>query len=363
MDARLTSGSERGRAARWIAFGACVLAGLTNEVSGGALSLSLRDAGAELHAGTAAMQLVMTLSKLMFGAFMLLGGLLGDTYGRRRVLGFGCLGIVVVSALGGLSASAGMLAAARALDGLANAAVGPLALALVMNLFPEEQAGRAVGLFLGLSALGIALGPLAAGSVIQVAGWRAGFAAPALVAALGGIGVRLFAPEVRGTTRRRLDGIGALSVGVALLALVFGVVGASSAGWSNPRVLQSLAVGAGAFVAFVWWERRVADPLLDLTLFRSRPLNAALLTGTLLAPGGGRVREHGRAGAAGGHGEAVRGFLPCGVHGRRRTCLRRRGARRPGVCRSRLVGASPGAGRRVGRAGARDRQEWSAHDA
>ena len=77
--------------------------------------------------------------------------------------------------------------------------------------------------------------------------------------------------------------MGALGVAVALLALVFGVVAASSAGWSDPRVLQSLAVGAGALVAFVWWERRVADPLLDLSLFRSRPLNAALLNGTLIA--------------------------------------------------------------------------------
>ena len=268
---------------RWIAFGACVLASLTNEVSGGALSLSLRPAGAELHAGAAAMQLVMTLSKLLFGAFMLLGGVLGDSYGRRRVLVFGCAGIVAASALGGLSASVGQLAAARALDGMANAAVGPLTLALVMSLFPEDQTPRAIGLFLGLSALGIALGPLAAGAVIDSLGWRAGFVAPALVAALGGLGVWLFAPEVRGTARRRLDGVGALGVAVALLALVFGVVAASSAGWSNPRVLQSLAVGAGALVAFVWWERRVADPLLDLSLFRSRPLNAALLNGTLIA--------------------------------------------------------------------------------
>src|SRR6185295_5616801 len=111
---------------RWLAFGACVLAGLSNEVSGGALSLSLRDAGAELHASTAAMQLVMTLSKLLFGAFMLLGGLLGDTYGRRRVLVWGCAGVVAASLLAGLSASAGQLAVARALDGIANAAVGPL---------------------------------------------------------------------------------------------------------------------------------------------------------------------------------------------------------------------------------------------
>jgi EmrB/QacA subfamily drug resistance transporter len=268
---------------RWLAFGACVLAGLTNEVSGGALSLSLRPAGAELHAGTAAMQLVMTLSKLLFGAFMLLGGLLGDTYGRRRVLVYGCGGIVAASALAGLSASVGMLAVARALDGVANAAVGPLALALVMSLFPEDEAPRAISLFLGLSALGIALGPLVAGAVIQAFGWRAGFAAPALVGALGGLGVWLFAPEVKGATPRRLDGVGALGVAVALLALVFGVVGASSAGWGHPRVLQSLAVGAGALIAFVWWERRVADPLLDLSLFRSRALNAALLNGTLIA--------------------------------------------------------------------------------
>jgi MFS family permease len=77
--------------------------------------------------------------------------------------------------------------------------------------------------------------------------------------------------------------VGALGVAVALLALVFGVVGASSAGWGDPRVRQALAVGAGAFFAFVWWERRVRDPLLDLSLFRSRALNAALLNGTLIA--------------------------------------------------------------------------------
>jgi MFS family permease len=229
------------------------------------------------------MQLVMTLSKLMFGAFMLLGGVLGDSYGRRRVLVAGCAGVVAASALAAVSASANQLAVARALDGMANAAVGPLALALVMGLFSAAEAPRAIGLFLGLSALGIALGPLVAGAVIEHFGWRVGFVAPALVAALGGIGVRLFAPEMVGGERRRLDGIGALGVAVALLALVFGVVGASSAGWSDPRVLQALAVGAGAMAAFVWWERRVADPLLDMGLFRSRPLNAALVTGTLVA--------------------------------------------------------------------------------
>jgi EmrB/QacA subfamily drug resistance transporter len=277
------AGSDRAGRLRWFAFGACVLAGLSNEVSGGALSLALRDAGAELKASTAAMQLVMTLSKLLFGAFMLMGGLLGDTYGRRRVLILGCGGVVAASVLAGLSANVGHLAVARALDGLANAAVGPLTLALVMDLFPADQAPRAISLFIGLSALGIALGPLSAGAVIQAFGWRAGFAAPALVGAVGGLGVWLFAPESRAAQRRRLDGVGALGVAVALLALVFAVVGASSEGWADPRVLQSLMVGTGALVAFIWWERRVKDPLLDLSLFRSGVLNAALITGTLIA--------------------------------------------------------------------------------
>src|SRR4051812_31072370 len=197
--------TDRAQAYRWYAFAACVIAGLSNEVSGGALSLSLRDAGSDLHATTAAMQFVMTLSKLLFGAFMLLGGLLGDTYGRRRVLVIGCAGIVAASTLAAFSTSVGQLAAARALDGLANAAVGPLTLALVIGLFPAAEGGRAIGLFLGLSALGIALGPLAAGAVIQGFGWRAGFVAPAVVGVIGGLGVWLFAPESRGVERRRLD--------------------------------------------------------------------------------------------------------------------------------------------------------------
>ena len=272
----------RSGALRWLAFAGCVIAGLSNEVSGGALSLSLNAAAAELHASTQAMQVVMTLSKLLFGAFMLLGGLLGDTYGRRRVLVFGCVGVVAASALAGLSASPGQLAVARALDGLANAAIGPLALALVIDIFPGESS-RGVGLFLGLSALGIALGPLLAGLMVQVFGWRLGLVTPAAVAVVGGLCVQLWAPESRAAGRRRLDGLGALGVAVALLALVFAVIGASSMGWGHPRVQQALAVGAGAVIAFVWWERRVRDPLLDMTLFRSRVLDAALVTGTLIA--------------------------------------------------------------------------------
>src|SRR5262245_17112062 len=180
-----------GSTRRWLAFTSCVLVALTNEVGGAVLSLSLQGAGAELHASTAGMQVVMTLSKLLFGAFLLLGGVLGDARGRRRVLVIGAGIIVASSLLAAFSSSIGQLAAARGLDGLGNAAVGPLALVIVMGLFPDDQRPRAIGLFLGLSALGVAAGPLVAGVVIQALGWRAGYAAPALVAGLGGLGVWL----------------------------------------------------------------------------------------------------------------------------------------------------------------------------
>src|SRR5262245_7400556 len=117
---------------RWLAFVSCVIVALSNEVGGAALSLSLQDAGTAVHASAAGWQVLLTLSKLLFGAFMRLGGVLGDARGRRRVLVIGAAVIVASSLLAAIAGSTIQLAVARALDGLGNAAVGPLALALVM---------------------------------------------------------------------------------------------------------------------------------------------------------------------------------------------------------------------------------------
>ncbi|MGA8658351.1 MAG: MFS transporter, partial [Chthoniobacterales bacterium] len=148
---------------------------------------------------------------------------------------------------------------------------------------PAEQA-RVIGLFLGLSGLGAALGPLGAGLVVQAQGWRAGFLMPAAVAALGGLGVFLFASGNHAKTEgRRLDGIGALTCAAGLLGLVFGIIQINQVGLLHPWVLESLAVGIGALLAFIWWERRARDPLLDLTLFRNRTVSVAVTAGLLAA--------------------------------------------------------------------------------
>jgi MFS family permease len=247
---------------RWWLFTACVLVSLTNEMSTAVTNLSLGLMRHDLGASSAVMQMAVTLGKLMLGAFMLAGGVAGDVYGRRRVLVFGALGMVGASLLAAAVQTGGMLLVARALDGLASAAIGPMALALVASAFSQAEQTRVIGLFLGLSGLGAALGPLGAALVVEAQGWRAGFLTPAAVAALGGLGVFLFASRNGAKTEgRRLDGIGALTCAVGLLGLVFGIIQINHVGFLHPRVLQSLAVGIGALLAFVWWQLRARDPL------------------------------------------------------------------------------------------------------
>jgi EmrB/QacA subfamily drug resistance transporter len=274
--------TQEGR--RWWLFTACVLVSLTNEVSTAVTNLSLGPMRRDLGASPAVMQIAVTLGKLMLGAFMLAGGVAGDVYGRRRVLVLGALGMVGASLLAAIAQTGGMLLVARALDGLASAAIAPMALALITNAFSQAEQARVIGLFLGLSGLGAALGPLGAGLVVQAQGWRAGFLVPAAVATLGGLGVFVFASGDRAKAEgRRLDGIGALTCAAGLLGLVFGIVQINQVGFLHPWVLQSLAVGIGSLLAFIWWERRAGDPLLDVKLFRNRTVSVAITTGLLAA--------------------------------------------------------------------------------
>ena len=230
---------------RWWLFTACVLVSLTNEVSTAVTSLSLGPMRHDLDASSAVMQMAVTLGKLTLGAFMLAGGVAGDVYGRRRVLVLGALGMVGASLLAAVAQTGGMLLVARALDGLASAAIGPMALALIASAFTQAEQTRVIGLFLGLSGLGAALGPLGAALVVQAQGWRAGFLMPAAVAALGGLGVFLFASENGAKAEgRRLDGIGTLTCAVGLPGLVFGIIRSTTSacctrGCCNPSPLAS----------------------------------------------------------------------------------------------------------------------------
>lgn len=258
----------------------CVLLGLVSEASGGAMSLTLRPAAHDLHAGQTIMQLAAVISKMFVGAFMLAGGVIGDIYGRRRMLLWGSVVVLVASVGAALANSPGTLVAARALDGIANAALGPLSLALALAVFRPDEQAKVVSLYLGLSVLGVAFGPVAAGWLVQTFGWRTGFALPAAFAIVGGFGVLALAPrQAPPANRPRLDGLGTFMCVVGLLGIIYALVLANTVSWVYPRAIQSLIVGSVSLGAFIWWERRSRNPLLDLHIFRNRTATLAIIIG------------------------------------------------------------------------------------
>ena len=265
---------------RWLILISCVVLGLISEAGGGAMGLALRPAARDLHASQTAIQLAALISKMFFGAFMLAGGVIGDIYGRRRILLWASAAVLVASSGAAFANSTGMLVAARALDGIANAALGPLSLALALAVFRPDEQSKVVSLYLGLSVLGVAFGPVIAGWLIQNSGWRSGFALPAALAVAGGVGVFALAPyEPPAVSRPRLDGLGAFMSVIGLLGIVYALVLANTFSWMYPKTIQSLVIGSVGLGAFVFWERRARNPLLDLHIFENRTASLAIVTG------------------------------------------------------------------------------------
>src|SRR3954468_170724 len=274
--------TNSGALVRSLVLWCCVLLGLISEASGGAMGLALRPAGHDLQASQTVIQLAAVISKMFFGAFMLVGGVVGDIYGRRRVLLWGSVAVIVASLGAARASSGGMLVAARALDGIANAALGPLSLAMALAVFRPEEQTKVVSLYLGLSVLGVAFGPVGAGWLIERFGWRTGFALPAALAVMGGLGVFVLAPrQPTMVNRPRLDGLGVFMSVVGLLGIVYALVLANTFSWVYPRTIQALIIGSVSLAAFVWWERRSRDPLLDLHIFENRTASLAILTGAV----------------------------------------------------------------------------------
>ncbi len=263
---------------RWSIFACCILVGLTNDVSGGVLNLAIAPMTKDLSLSQTDAQTVLTIGRLLFGAFIIAGGVLGDLYGRRRVLVIGAGGVVLASLLAATAQSSGMLVTARFLDGIANAAIAPLAVAILISVFPPADQAKIVGIFLGFTGLGVALGPLGVGVLLEAFGWRAGFAGPLILAIIGGLGILFLAPASPPPEKGlQFDYPGAAASVIGLLGIVFGIIELNNG--ISFKLLFSLAIGVAGLAFFVWWEGRVREPLLDIKLFSNRTFASALLAG------------------------------------------------------------------------------------
>jgi EmrB/QacA subfamily drug resistance transporter len=224
---------------------------------------------------------------LLLGALILVGGSIGDLFGRRRAFLMGVIVFTIASVWCGLSPDIHQLIIARAIQGLGAAFLVPGSLALISASFDKADRGRAIGTWSGFTAITTALGPVLGGWLIQHASWRWAFflnlpfAVAVIVISLKHV------PESRSAAAKRVDWLGAAIVSAGLGGLVYGLIESARLGWRNPFVLGALLIGVVGLIAFFFVEARVAEPMVPLQLFQSRPFSGAnLLTLFLYAATG-----------------------------------------------------------------------------
>ncbi|MFH5879914.1 MFS transporter [Arthrobacter sp. NA-172] len=231
-----------------------------------------------LGASVEELQWIVNAYSLSFAAFMLLAVGLGDRFGRRHVFIAGLTIFTLASAAAAVSTEPWQLITARAVQGVGSAALMPLSLTLLVGSVSDKLRPLAIGIWGGVSGLGVALGPLIGGAVVEGWNWEAIFW---LNVPIGIVSVPLALAALPNSfgARVRADVVGLLLSGLGLLGLVFGIVRGNDAGWSSAQVLSALIGGGVLLVAFVFWESRVSAPLLPLRLFRDRSFTVANLIG------------------------------------------------------------------------------------
>lgn len=228
---------------------------------------------ADLGATIESLQWTVNAYTLTYAVLLLTGAALGDRFGRRRMFLYGLGLFTLASAAAALAPTTGALIAARAVQGVGAAVVTPLTLTLLAEAFPPDRRGLAIGIWSGVSGLGVALGPLVGGAVVEGISWQWIFWINVPIGlALMPLAARRLS-ESHGPSRSLdLRGIGL--GGAGLLGVVFGIVRGGEIGWTSATVLSSLIAGAVLLVGFLLWERRAPEPMLPLRFFRSRAFTA-----------------------------------------------------------------------------------------
>jgi EmrB/QacA subfamily drug resistance transporter len=230
----------------------------------------------DLHISTSELEWVVNGYALTFAVLMLTGGKLADLLGRRLIFIVG-LAIFTASSLAcGLATSASILIGARIVQGVGSALMNPATLSIITATFPPRQRGTAIGIWVGVSAMALAIGPLVGGILTEQINWSWIFFVNVPVGILGIIVARLVIDESRDESEeQRLDLPGLLSSGVGLFALTYALIEGNNHGWSSGRILGSFAVAAAGLILFVVLEHRQRVPMLDLSLFKNRTFAGA----------------------------------------------------------------------------------------
>jgi len=265
----------------WILLVLClslVVITLDNTILNVALPTLVRD----LNATNSQLQWMVDSYTLVFAGLLLSAGSLGDRFGRKGALQIG-LGIFALGSLASaLASTPNQLIATRALMGIGGAFIMPATLSILTNVFPAEERGRAIGVWAGVSGLGIAVGPLLGGFLIDHFSWGSIFTVNLPIAALAIASGGMLVPKSKDPSAPKLDVFGAVLSIVGLVALVYGLIEAPQKGWGSSEILTAFGIAVVALGAFVAWELHIDEPMLDVSFFKNPRFTAASSAITLV---------------------------------------------------------------------------------
>jgi EmrB/QacA subfamily drug resistance transporter len=229
-----------------------------------------------LHLKVSELEWIVAGYALTFGAFMLTGGKLADLFGRRLMFVAGLVVFTGSSLACGFAGSATVLIGARVVQGLGAALMNPSTLSIITVTFPPKQRGTAIGIWAGVSALALAIGPLVGGLITERVNWNWIFFINVPIGAIGVAAAFAFIDESRDTSAEQRPDVGGLATSaLALFSLTYGLIEANNYGWSSPRILGAFVIAAVSLGAFIMLELRQRLPMLDLSLFRNRTFSGA----------------------------------------------------------------------------------------
>jgi EmrB/QacA subfamily drug resistance transporter len=270
-------------ARRWWTLGTLCVALIVIGVDNTILNVALPSIVRDLNASGSQLQLMVDAYTIVFACLLLTAGSLGDRYGRRHALMFGLTWFGLSSALASTVSTPTQLIVARGLMGIGGAFIFPTTLSILTNTFrdPGERA-MAIGVWAGVSGIGIALGPLAGGFLVEQFGWGSVFLVNLPICAMALLLSWRFVPNTSDRAESPLDPVGALFSIVGFLFFLYGIIEGPDKGWSSPVVSISIGLGIVFITLFALWEWRSPAPMLDVRFFKNARFSAASATITLM---------------------------------------------------------------------------------
>ncbi len=279
MKARIFADENR----KWWTLGALSFALFMIMLDNTVVNVALPSIQRDLGIGLSELEWTVNAYALTFAVLMLTGGKLADFLGRRRIFLIGLVTFTISSLACGLAATGGTLIGARTVQGIGAALMLPATLSIISATFPAHQRGMAIGIWAGVSAMALAIGPLIGGLITEHINWSWIFFVNVPIGVLGLIVGRLVIKESRDTSaEQRLDFPGLLASAIGLFALTFALIEANSYGWTDPMIIGLFVLSAVSLAAFVLLELHQRSPMLDLSLFRSSTFAGANVVALLV---------------------------------------------------------------------------------